>query len=161
MAQSLEIIRNRIDQFGVSEPVLVKQGKDEIVVQLPGVKDPERALELIGRTAQLQFKLVDPEARVDLAGLIDQAIASGHLRKNFSHQELNSALKGMIPPDDEVYFERKVDRESGQVTMVPLLLKKRTLMTGSMLKTAVVEITGPYTRFVIFLIASRSSHLPL
>ena len=144
VAQSLEIIRNRIDQFGVSEPVLVKQGKDEIVVQLPGVKDPERALELIGRTAQLQFKLVDPEARVDLAGLIDQAIASGHLRKNFSHQELNSALKGMIPPDDEVYFERKVDRESGQVTMVPLLLKKRTLMTGSMLKTAVVEITGPY-----------------
>ena len=144
VSQSLEILRNRIDQFGVSEPMLVKQGKDEIVVQLPGIKDPERALELIGRTAQLQFKLVDSESTVDLPALIDQAIASGRLKKNFSHHELNLALKGSLPPDDEVYFERKVDRESGQVTMLPMLLKKRTLMTGSMLKTAAVEISGPY-----------------
>ena len=144
LTQSLEIIRNRIDQFGVSEPLLVKQGKDEIVVQLPGVKDPERALELVGRTAQLQFKLVDSQAGADLSARIDQAIASGRLKKNFSHHELNMTLIGMIPPDDEVYFERKVERDSGQVTMVPVLLKKQTLMTGSMLKTATVEITGPY-----------------
>jgi SecD/SecF fusion protein len=144
VAQSLEIIRNRIDQFGVSEPMLVKQGKDEIVVQLPGIKDPERALALIGRTAQLQFKLVDSQNEVDLSALIDQAIASGRLKKNFSHQQLNMALIGSIPPDDEVYFERKMERDSGQVTMVPVLLKRRTLMTGSMLKTAAVEITGPY-----------------
>ncbi|HHK60495.1 MAG TPA: protein translocase subunit SecDF, partial [Desulfobacterales bacterium] len=55
--QALEIIRNRIDQFGVAEPVIVRQGEDEIVVQLPGVKDPERAMKLIGRTAQLEFKM--------------------------------------------------------------------------------------------------------
>ena len=144
VAQSLEIMRNRIDQFGVSEPMLVRQGKDEIVVQLPGIKDPERALALIGRTAQLQFKLVDSQNQVDLSALIDQAIASGRLKKNFSHQELNMALAEMIPPDDEVYFERRVEGDSGQVTMVPVLLKKQTLMTGSMLKTASVEITGPY-----------------
>jgi len=144
VAQSLEIIRNRIDQFGVSEPMLVKQGKDEIVVQLPGVKDPERALELVGRTAQLQFKLVDSRAGADLPALIEEALSAGRLKKNFSHRELNLALKGKIPPDAEVFYERKVEHESGRVTMVPLLLKKKTLMTGSMLKTAVVEITGSY-----------------
>ncbi|MEJ2656487.1 MAG: hypothetical protein P8012_04735, partial [Desulfobacterales bacterium] len=70
VAQSLEIIRNRIDQFGVSEPVLLQQGKDEIVVQLPGIKDPERAIQLIGRTAQLEFKLVDSQSGIDLSALI-------------------------------------------------------------------------------------------
>jgi SecD/SecF fusion protein len=56
--RALEIIRNRIDQFGVAEPSIQRQGKDQIVVQLPGVTDRERALALIGRTALLEFKLV-------------------------------------------------------------------------------------------------------
>jgi preprotein translocase subunit SecD len=62
--QALKIIRNRIDQFGVAEPTVQAQGEDEIVVQLPGVQDPQRAKELIGRTALLEFKLVarGPEA---------------------------------------------------------------------------------------------------
>ena len=64
--QALETIRNRIDQFGVSEPVIVKQGENQILVQLPGIADPQRALELIGRTAQLQFKVVDEEKAADL-----------------------------------------------------------------------------------------------
>ncbi|MBU1887715.1 MAG: protein translocase subunit SecD [Candidatus Omnitrophica bacterium] len=57
--RALEIIRNRIDQFGVREPLIQRQGRDSIVVQLPGVTDRERAIELIGRTAQLEFKLVE------------------------------------------------------------------------------------------------------
>lgn len=56
--QSLETIRNRVDQFGVAEPSIQRQGDTEIVVQLPGVQDPQRAKELIGRTAVLEFKLV-------------------------------------------------------------------------------------------------------
>ncbi len=56
--QSLEILRNRIDQFGVAEPMIIRQGDDEIVIQLPGVKDPKRALKLLGDTAQLEFKMV-------------------------------------------------------------------------------------------------------
>jgi len=56
--QSLETIRNRIDQFGVSEPSIQRQGDQDIVVQLPGVQDPQRAKELIGKTAVLEFKLV-------------------------------------------------------------------------------------------------------
>jgi preprotein translocase subunit SecD len=56
--QALNIIRNRIDQFGVAEPTVQAQGSDEIVVQLPGIQDPQRAKELIGRTALLEFKLL-------------------------------------------------------------------------------------------------------
>jgi len=70
--QSLEIIRNRIDQFGVAEPVILRQGENEIVVQLPGVKDPKRAMGLIGQTAQLEFKLVADDSGIDLQKLIDQ-----------------------------------------------------------------------------------------
>jgi preprotein translocase subunit SecD len=56
--QALKIIRNRIDQFGVAEPTVQAQGADEIVIQLPGIQDPQRAKELIGRTALLEFKLL-------------------------------------------------------------------------------------------------------
>ena len=56
--QALQIMRNRIDQFGVAEPTLQLQGSDEIVVQLPGIQDPQRAKDLIGRTALLEFKFV-------------------------------------------------------------------------------------------------------
>ena len=57
--QSLETIRNRIDQFGVSEPMIQRQGIDHILVQLPGIQDPQRAKDIIGKTALLEFKLVD------------------------------------------------------------------------------------------------------
>ena len=66
--QSLEVMRNRIDQFGVTEPVMVRQGADQIVVQLPGIQDPQRALDLIGKTAQLEFKLVDDQTQTQPAG---------------------------------------------------------------------------------------------
>ena len=67
--QSLEIIRNRIDQFGVAEPVIIRQGEDEIVIQLPGVSDPKRAMKLLGDTAQLEFKLVAEPAGLNLPEL--------------------------------------------------------------------------------------------
>src|SRR6185437_14503646 len=57
--QSIEVIRNRIDEFGVSEPSITSQGNDRIVVELPGVKEIDRAKDLIGRTAKLEFKIVD------------------------------------------------------------------------------------------------------
>lgn len=72
--RALLVIRNRIDQFGVSEPLVQKQGDNWIVVQLPGVKDPQRAIEIIGRTALLEFKLVDEKGEIpstpgDTAGI--------------------------------------------------------------------------------------------
>lgn len=59
--QALETIRNRVDQYGVSEPSIIPQGADRIVLQLPGITDPERAKQIIGKTALLEFKLVDEE----------------------------------------------------------------------------------------------------
>ena len=59
MDQALETIRNRIDQLGVRETTVAKEGESEILVQLPGIQDPERAKELIGKTAVLEFKIVD------------------------------------------------------------------------------------------------------
>lgn len=56
--QALETIRNRIDEFGVSEPTIQRTSNNGILIQLPGVQDPERAKSLIGRTAQLEFRLV-------------------------------------------------------------------------------------------------------
>jgi SecD/SecF fusion protein len=62
--RAIEVIRNRIDQFGVREPSIQKQGEDEIVVQLPGVTDRDRAIDLIGKTAMLEFKLVSEDVEI-------------------------------------------------------------------------------------------------
>ena len=59
LGQTLEILRSRVDQFGVSEPVIQPQGNDRIIIELPGVKDSKTAKDLIGKTAQLNFHLVD------------------------------------------------------------------------------------------------------
>lgn len=75
--RAVEVIRNRIDQFGVREPSIQRQGEDEIVVQLPGVTDRTRAIDLIGKTALLEFKLVS-EDRDKLAAAISGTVADGY-----------------------------------------------------------------------------------
>lgn len=59
VTQSIEIVRRRIDQTGVSEPTIQRQGADRILVQLPGIDDPERIKRLLGTTAKLTFRMVD------------------------------------------------------------------------------------------------------
>jgi len=59
MSQSIEIIRRRIDESGTKEPIIQAQGDDRIIVQLPGMKDPQRVKDLIGKTARLTFHMVD------------------------------------------------------------------------------------------------------
>ena len=117
--QALETIRNRIDQFGVTEPVIVQQGENQILVQLPGIKDPERALELIGRTAQLEFKLVDEE-------------------------NASRVTAGAIPEGSEILTMRTRNRETGIATTASILLKKQTLLTGELLTDARVRIGGEF-----------------
>ena len=121
--QALETIRNRVDQFGVSEPDISPQGSERILIQLPGIKDPQRAIRLIGRTALLEFKLVDEE------------------------HSLQEALKGNVPEGDFILYQKREELETGRVTKVPFLLKKKTLMTGEVLKNAQVrfdEFNQPY-----------------
>lgn len=118
--QALETIRNRIDQFGVSEPEITLQGTDQILIQLPGVKDPQRAKSLIGRTALLEFKLVDEEG------------------------DLEAALKGTVPEGDIILYQRAVDPKTGGVKKIPYLLKEKTLMTGEVLKDARVALDSEF-----------------
>jgi len=118
--QCLETIRNRVDQFGVAEPTIQKQGEDQILVQLPGVKDPKRAIELIGKTALLEFKLVDEE------------------------HDVEKALKGEIPPGIEILYQKHENKETGEISRIPYLLKKTTLLTGEYLTSAKVEISSQF-----------------
>ncbi len=74
--RSLQKLRNRVDQFGVSEPNIQKQRDRRILIELPGVSDPERAKELIGKTALLEFKLAkEPAEYKDVITRIDQLLA--------------------------------------------------------------------------------------
>ena len=54
----LAVLRNCVDQYGVTEPIIQKSGQDRIIIDLPGIQDPNAALELIGKTAQLDFREV-------------------------------------------------------------------------------------------------------
>jgi preprotein translocase subunit SecD len=65
--QNITTLRNRVDELGVTEPIVARQGLDRIVVQLPGVSDPNEALRVLGATATLEFRLVDIEGDVALA----------------------------------------------------------------------------------------------
>lgn len=141
--QALEIIRNRIDQFGVAEPIVLKQGEEQIVVQLPGVQDPKRAIDLIGQTAQLEFKAV-AEGGENLPSLIDDAIKAGQWQRGGSRKQLNLALQGRLPQGTEVYFEQVVDRDTQVKSEVPLLMESPVLMTGAMVKDAQVRIGGNF-----------------
>jgi preprotein translocase subunit SecD len=130
--QVLEIIRNRIDQFGVAEPTIHRQAENEIVVQLPGVKDPQRAVEMVGKTALLEFKLVNDESPV--AAELPSSILPGEEALFFER------FKDKIPEGNEVLFQRDVNRETGVITKRPVLLKKETLLTGDLLTEARVSI---------------------
>ncbi len=140
--QSLEIIRNRIDQFGVAEPVIIRQGTDEIVVQLPGVRDPKRAMKLLGDTAQLEFKLVAETPGINIQEMIDQVKTSGQWADGEDRKKLNRALHGRLPANAEIYFEKDKDKQTGQEIIRPLVLENQTLMTGDMVKNAQVRIGG-------------------
>ena len=124
--RAIEIIRNRIDQFGVGEMAINRQGKDNIVVQLPGVTDRERALELIGRTAHLEFKLVSDNAE-DLKKAINNEPVEGYELK---------------------YLEgERAGRE-------PLLIAKEAGLTGDLLVNAKTEFSSrgfgePYVSFTL------------
>ncbi|NDG85712.1 MAG: protein translocase subunit SecD [Proteobacteria bacterium] len=140
--QSIEVIRNRIDEFGVSEPQISSQGTDRVVVELPGIKDVDRAKDLIGRTAKLEFKMVDEEGlrSVVLPELVssiekEKKIAfkeGGELKFSDYVKQINDGAKGKIPATDEIAFEKAA---TGRI---PLLLKSKAEVTGEDLQDAQV-----------------------
>ncbi len=115
MEQALETIRNRIDQLGVRETTVVKEGDNEILVQLPGIQDPQEAKNLIGKTAVLEFKLED-----DTHSVAD-------------------ALKDGPPPGDEILYGSP--QAGGRQ---PYLVEKQTLMQGDVVTDARVRPGGKF-----------------
>jgi preprotein translocase subunit SecD len=132
VGQALETVRNRIDQFGVAEPLIQQQGLRQIVVQLPGVKDPGRAKALIKNTALLEFKMLDEDHKV--ARELPDRVPAG------KEADILREFGPQIPPDDEILFERSVDKETGRVTKTPYLIRKRVVLTGDVLTDARVSI---------------------
>ena len=132
--QALETIRNRIDQFGVAEPLIQRQGLKQVVVQLPGIKDAKLAKDLIKQTALLEFKLLDDDnqAKLDLPGRIQK----GKERE----EALLKQAEGKVPEGDQILFERIVEKDSGQEWLAPYLVKKRVMLAGDVLSDARVSI---------------------
>ncbi len=130
--QALETIRNRIDQFGVSEPLVQRQGPKQIVVQLPGVKEPKRAKDLIKETALLEFKMLDEDnqMKMDFPARVPKD----------KEAETIAKFEGKVPDGDQILFERVVDKDTGREFRIPFLVKKRVMLTGDVLSDARVSI---------------------
>lgn len=137
--QALETIRNRIDQFGVAEPLVQRQGLKQIVVQLPGVRDPKRAKDLIKETALLEFKMLDEEnqMKLDLPARIPKD----------REAEVVKQAESKLPEGSQVLFERAVERDTGREYRIPYLVKKRVMLTGDVLsdaRVAIGQFNDPY-----------------
>lgn len=115
--QATEIIRNRVDTLGVTEPQIRRQGERRILVELPGIKDPQRAKDIIGTAAQLEFKLVDDE-----------------------HDAAQYEAGERLPRGSEVLEIENKDAETGVVSRSKMMVKKKTLMTGDTITKAEVKL---------------------
>lgn len=124
--RAIEIIRNRVDQYGVSEAMITKQGNQWISVQMPGLKDPEIAKELIGKTALLEFRLVNFEE--DYRKIIEKVREFGLKPKEaLSDQRILSLVPTgyvLLPGREENFY----------------LVKSTPELTGAYLTTARVEL---------------------
>ena len=104
--QSIQIIERRINELGTVEPLIQRQGTDRILVQVPGLQDPTRLKELLGKTAKLDFRMVDVNVTAE------------------------QALQGRLPPEDEVLYG------TGNESKVPYVVEKRILVSGGDLTDA-------------------------
>ena len=158
--QALETIRNRIDQLGVAEPIIVRNGKDRIIVELPGVKNPERAKKVIGKVANLEFKEVVDTARTPdelitkLGGTVPQGatvivkpstegprfylVKNGEKKeiKVKSLEELVEKFGGHVPDDQQILYQEIKNKEGKPIGYTFFILKREPILTGAYLKDA-------------------------
>jgi preprotein translocase subunit SecD len=153
ISQSIETIRNRIDEFGVAEPVISRKGDDQILVQFPGAQEPERLKGLIGQTAKLSFQILpnsnDPNAynkiENDLATWIAEAEKAGNYkRESFSRlseyrERLVADIGAKLPKDTELAFERLTNPNVvDQTELKPYLLSTKDVLSGEYIENAFV-----------------------
>jgi preprotein translocase subunit SecD len=119
VTQAIETIRNRIDEFGVAEPIIAREGSDRILVQLPGIDDPKRVKDLIKSTAFLELKLVDRRDGQDM-GPMDKA-------------SLLARYNNQIPPELELVEGKTV---AGERESAWYVVQKAAVITGRDLKNA-------------------------
>ena len=144
VTQVLELLRGRVNTFGVSEPIIFREKSDRIVVELPGLKNPEEAINNIKRTARLEFHIVDEDyyrahggegpTEAQLNAMAQQVLARN---PNADDQAINIALQGGLPEDDAIYFERAPsDIHGARARLRPYLLKREIALTGDKLQDA-------------------------
>lgn len=145
--KSIEVIRNRIDEFGVTEPEIVSLGSDRIVVQLPGVKDIERAKDLIGKTAKLEFKMVNDDIPAStMSQWVDDARKEGIEYKKgerFSDyiKAMNKFAAKNIPNGYQLAFEKISNKVTNEVEqLIPYVVESTSELTGDGLQDATVRI---------------------
>jgi preprotein translocase subunit SecD len=123
--QAIKTIRNRADKLGVTEPTIARRGKDSVMIQLPGVKDPERAIDIIGRTAQLEFKMVDAEGTSVFDGVQDAELPEGVKKREYTFDGPKGAAVR------EVYFELPEDKvEALRAFLEPRISSEREIGFG-------------------------------
>lgn len=101
--RALEIIRNRVDQFGVSEPLIQKVGDERIIVELPGIQDEDRAKSLVQQAAFLEFQLVvDGQAAIDQIQAVDAALAGREIRSAGPDSAVGDSAEADSAPVGEI-----------------------------------------------------------
>ncbi len=141
--QALELLRNRIDKFGVSEPSIRPRGNEAIEIQLPGVKDPEGVKKAIGTTGSLEYRIVDDKYT---------ALAGTWVKNNYKEEKfpaewegqktlLSQISKGIgLPSDLEVLFFYKRDKDTGLIfPEYPIVLSSEVSLQGTDIKEASVD----------------------
>lgn len=150
--QAIEVIRNRVDEFGVAEPVIAAQGSDRILVQLPGITDPARAKELINKTARLEFRLVDSTLQPDA---VQELVATAEKDGSFKlggeggltyaqyAKKVNEQLKGKLPPQTMIAFEKAPQALTMEAGKIAHLLRTDSDISGDQLEDAFLSF-GQY-----------------
>ncbi len=149
--QAVETIRNRIDRYGVAEPSIRQMGDTRVAIELPGVTDPDRAIDIIKKAGRLEFKIVDQSLQQEqLQTMVANIRKDLNLPEGYSAdttQKINEALKDKIPSNAEIAFQLEYDSDRKKVVRaIPYLLKHRAEVTGDMLKGAQPNSgdKGPY-----------------
>ena len=157
--QVVEVIRRRIDEFGVSEPIITIQGDDRVLVQLPGIQNSARARDIIQRTAKLEFRLVNQEIQTPqlLEWVKEAEEKNGYtlsLQLPYSEyvRKINEDLKDKIPENHLLVFQRAESSNSLLAGKIPVLVRTDSGVGGDILQTAFVspdEFGNPQVSFNI------------
>jgi len=151
--QALETLRSRIDETGVKEPSIVLKGGNRINIQLPGIEDPDAAIQAIGTAAVLQFQLVDEEAMKNI-GDLERAVFSAEESLDpelFNDDEALSdylSTKGDLPDSTVLLWEYGKNAENEDARRDPYILKQDVILTGDDINDASVQMdqyNQPYT----------------